>query len=194
MNYKLRVTLQGIKGFYRVYSAGPEFSLYSLHKQMRSDMTFPSDQQILFKAFDAADNVVARYALFDLGNGTVDQISLAKAVKDGVDHFVYFYDTINKKSVNIQIEGTEDGSPCAPHVVDSKGPDPIDFENGYVAFEDLPEEKRRLPGEERPKSKLESLLGIDLDEDFDDEDEDDEEDEDEEDEEEEQIYDESEEL
>lgn len=193
MNYKLRVTLQGIKGFFRVYTVGPDFTLYTLHKQMRSDMTFPQDQQILFKAFDAADNVVARYALFDLGNGAVDQITLAKAVKDGIDHFVYFYDTINKKSVCIKIEGTEEGAPCAPHITDTKGPDPIEFANGYVAFEDLPEEKRRLPGEERPKSKLESLLGINLDEDLD-EDDDDEDDEDEDIEDEEEIYDESEEL
>ena len=28
-------------------------------------------------------------------------------------------------------------------LVESKGPNPIEFENGYVAFEDLPEDKRK---------------------------------------------------
>ena len=30
-----------------------------------------------------------------------------------------------------------------PLLVESKGPNPIEFENGYVAFEDLPEDKRK---------------------------------------------------
>ena len=51
----------------------------------------------------------------------------------------------------------------------SSSPYPIEFENGYVAYEDLPERQRYLPGEE-PE---------DDDEDFDDEDEEDEEDDDE---------------
>ena len=75
---------------------------------------------------------------------------------------------------------------------DMKGPLPIEFENGYVAFEDLPQEKRKLPGE---KSALEMLLGADDDEDDEDlEDEEDEEDDEdeEEDDETEEIYDENE--
>ena len=80
-----------------------------------------------------------------------------------------------------------------PQIVDSKGPNPIEFENGYVAFEDLPEDKRRLPGS---KSKAGSGIALDEDdEDFDDDedlDDDDEDDEDDDREEEETIYDESE--
>ena len=33
-------------------------------------------------------------------------------------------------------------------LTESKGPNPIEFENGYVAFEDLPDKQRHLPGEE----------------------------------------------
>ena len=78
---------------------------------------------------------------------------------------------------------------------DSKGPLPIEFENGYVAFEDLPQEKRRLPGE---KSALAMLLGEDEDDEDDEDDEYDEDDEDDEDEKEDEdedgkeIYDENE--
>ena len=32
-----------------------------------------------------------------------------------------------------------------PVLVDLKGPNPIEFENGYVAFEDLPADKRKSP-------------------------------------------------
>ncbi|MBP5635903.1 MAG: hypothetical protein J6X25_00070 [Bacteroidales bacterium] len=187
MVFRVRVTLSGIKGFYRVYSAGADTTLYTLHKQMRADMEFPQDQLIMFKAMDCLGDVVARYGLFDLGSGAVDDVTLAKAVKDGAASFVYFYDVTNRKSVNISIEEEVEGlSSAYPVIVDSKGPNPIEFENGYVAFEDLPDHQRHLPGEGIP--------GLDDDEDFDDDDEDlDEEEEDDGDEDGKEIYDESEE-
>ena len=210
MTYKYRVTLTGKKGFYRVYKVNAANTLYTFHKQMRADMEFPADQLILFKELDEAGEVLGRVGLFDMGFGAADQVILGKTGKDGVASFVYFYDVTNRKSVNITFEGEID-EPCAsPEIIDSKGPDPIAFENGYVAFEDLPDEQRHLPGESDKKKKnpLEDLLGIDLDkigdeddEDLDDEDLDDEdEEEDDEDEEEEkdddtvEIYDGTEEL
>jgi len=189
MVFQIRVTLTGIKGFFRVYHVNGATTLYTLHKQMRSDMEFPQDQLIMFKALDPLGEVVGRYGLFDLGSVSVDQISLEKAVKAGATDFVYFYDVTNRKSVNITVEGEVEGvtvRPDYPVIVSSKGPNPIEFENGYVAYEDLPDEMRHLPGE-KPKD------GLDLDdEDFDDEDDEDEEEEDDDDEEGKEIYDENE--
>lgn len=147
MLYKYRVTLAGIKGFYRVYEMGGETTLYEFHKQMRADMEFPQDQLIMFKALDAGGGVVARYGLFDLGSGTVDNVTVAQTVKSGVASFLYFYDVPNRKSVIVTFEGEEEGAECSPSIVDSKGPNPIEFENGYVAFEDLPDSQRHLPGQ-----------------------------------------------
>ena len=170
MVFKLRVTLSGIKGFFRVYNVHGATTLYTLHKQLRADLEFPQDAIIMFKALDVTGSVVGRYGLFDLGSGTVDETSLEKAVKAGATDFVYFYDVTNRKSVNITIEGEAEGAavrPDFPQLVESKGPNPIEFENGYVAFEDLPDRQRRLPGEEDD----------DLDdEDFEDEEEDEDED------------------
>jgi len=170
MVFKVRVTLSGIKGFYRLYSLSGESTLYTLHKQMRADMEFPQDQLIMFKALDAGGEVVGRYGLFDLGCGAVDEVTLKKVADQGAVQFVYFYDVNNRKSVNIAIESVEDGpAPAYPVIVESKGPNPIEFENGYVAYEDLPDHQRHLPGE--------SPLGEDDDDedlDFDDEDEEDE--------------------
>ncbi|MDO5442085.1 MAG: hypothetical protein Q4G10_00275 [Bacteroidia bacterium] len=169
MVYSFKVTLTGIKGFYRIYHLNGENSLYSFHKQMRSDMEFPQDQLILFKAFDASGNVVARYGLFDLGNGAVDDITLEQAVKKGITSFTYFYDVTNKKSVNISFEGMDENLPAVqcPVLFESKGPNPIDFENGYVAFEDLPDDQRHLPSEsdKNRKKSLDALLSALKDED-----------------------------
>lgn len=171
MVFQLRVTLTGIKGFFRVYKVNGATTLYTLHKQIRADLEFPQDQLIMFKALDITGAVVGRYGLFDLGYGTADQISLEKAIKAGTDSFVYFYDVTNKKSVNITVEGEIPGvvNPDSPVLAESKGPNPIEFENGYVAFEDLPDRQRHLPGEEEDDEDDE-----DFDEDLEEEEEDDE--------------------
>ena len=184
MNYQSKVTLTGIKGFFRIYSLNACNSLYTFHKQLQSDLEFPADQPILFKALDAEGNVIARYALIDLGYGTADSVNIATLVKNGVASLVYFYDIQSRKSVNISLEGEIPGNSTTPVLLESKGPVPLEFENGYVAFEDLPEDRRRLPGEKKNKENEDEDL---------DEDEDDEEDEEEEDDEEEDIiYDETE--
>ncbi len=195
MTYRYRVTLEGIKGFYRVYLVNATNSLYTLHKQLRADLEFPQDQQILFKAFDEAGNVAGRFALMPLpGNKAVDEVPIAETVKAGIVRYQYFYDVSSKKYVIVTFEGVEtDKEVNLPEIVDSKGPLPIEFEHGYVAFEDLPDNHRRLPGE-KPSGIL-GMLGLDDDEDLDDEDdEDDEGDENEDDalEEEDVIYDENE--
>lgn len=182
MVYKYRITLQGIKGFYRVYLVNGENSLYTFHKQIRSDLEFPVDQPILFKALDEEGQVVARYALVDIGYGAVDAVTIADTIKAGAASFIYFYDIQAKKSVIITLEGEDkDAKVMLPKLTDSKGPIPQEFENGYVAFEDLPAERRRLPGE--------SPFEDDKD---DDDEEDEDEDEDDSKEEEEIIYDEEE--
>ena len=60
---------------------------------------------------------------------------------------MFFYDTTNAKSVIVTYEGEAEPRPGVvyPVLVEAKGPDPIEFENGYVAFEDLPDDKKKAP-------------------------------------------------
>ena len=159
MVLRYRVTLQGLKGFARVYEVKETTSLYSFHKQMRADMDFPQDQVVLFKAFGPDGEVAARYSVFtDFGYGTIDNVTAGMCHKRGEDKFIYFYDTTNVKSVIVTFDGIgeERRNVLYPLLVDAKGPNPIEFENGYVAFEDLPDDKKKDPDDE------------DFDEDFDD--------------------------
>lgn len=151
MILRYRVSLPGIKGFARVYEVKDTASLYSLHKQMRADMDFPQDQVVLFKAFDQAGNVAARYSVFtDFGFGTIDNVTAGQCHKRGEDKFIYFYDTTNVKSVIVTFDGEGEDLRNAiyPLLVETKGPNPIEFENGYVAFEDLPDEKKKEPDDD----------------------------------------------
>jgi len=152
MILKYKVSLPGIKGFYRIYEVKDTTSLYFFHKQMRADMDFPQDQTILFKAVDPAGQPMARYSVIDLGVGTIDNITLGYCHAEGQDSFVYFYDTTNVKSVLLDFVEEVSAKPKAgvvyPNLVESKGPNPIEFENGYVAYEDLPADKRKSPDDE----------------------------------------------
>ena len=151
MILKYRVSLPGIKGFARIYEVKDNASLYSFHKQMRADMDFPQDQVVLFKAFGKDGEVAARYSVFtDFGFGTIDHVTAGQCHRRGEDKFIYFYDTTNVKSVIVTFEGEADErkNVIYPLLVETKGPNPIEFENGYVAFEDLPEEKKKDPDDD----------------------------------------------
>ena len=190
MVYTYTVTLEGIKGFRRVYKVNPDTTLYDFHKKMVSDMDFPRDQLMLFKALNESGGVVARYGMFDLGSGTVDEVTLEQTITDGIRSFVYFYDAINKKKVIVTFESEDEAAaPLSGPTLDpswNKGPNPVEFENGYVAYEDLPDDQKHLPGESLWKKRLaedgasggdEDEDDIDLDEEGDDaEEEDDDED------------------
>ncbi len=145
MILRYRVSLPNIKGFARIYEVKGSSTLYSFHKQMRADMDFPQDQLVLFKALDKAGNVSSKYGIFDLGAGTIDSVKIEDTYRKGEISFIYFYDTTNAKSVIITCEGETDFLPGTvyPILVESKGPNPIEFENGYVAFEDLPDDKKK---------------------------------------------------
>lgn len=141
MDFRYKVTLPGIKGFFRVYAIRGSDTLYSFHKQMQADMEFPQDVPILFKALDPMDEVLARYAFVDLGHGTVDSVTIQDTIRSGAFSFVYFYDTVSKKSVTISFDGDSDTSVEKPSLLESKGPNPIEFENGFVSFEDMSAEQ-----------------------------------------------------
>ncbi len=179
MILRYRVSLPGLKGFARVYELKDTTTLYSFHKQMRADMDFPQDQLVLFKAFDADGGVSARYGVFDLGSGTIDAITAGACHKKGEDKFIYFYDTTNVKSVIVTFDG--EGEPMRrnaiyPLLVESKGPNPIEFENGYVAFEDLPDDKKKDPEDDDDFEEDDDIVSEDDDDEveelYDDDDED----------------------
>ncbi len=175
MTLRYKVSLPGIKGFSRVYELKGSTSLYSFSKQMRADMNFPQDQMVLFKAMTDDGDVSARYGIFDLGGGTIDSVTIEQTLKKGEHTFIYFYDTTNAKSVIVTFDGeTEPRQGVTyPLLVEAKGPDPIEFENGYVAFEDLPEDKKKAPGDDGGWDDDDD--NIDLDEEEEDEDDDDQE-------------------
>ena len=63
-----------------------------------------------------------------------------------------------------------------PLLVETKGPNPIEFENGYVAFEDLPDDKKKDPEDDDDFEEDDDIVSEDDDDEveelYDDDDED----------------------
>lgn len=139
-----KITLEGIKGFSRVYEIDSEMSLYIFHKQMGIDMGLPHDCRILFKAFDERGKVLARYAFVDLGSGSVDKVKMGETYMKGITDFVYYYDVDDRKKLEIHLEGIKPGifTATAPDLVSHRGPDPEAFENGFISYEDMSEDEK----------------------------------------------------
>ncbi len=188
MALRYRISLPGLKGFARVYELKPDTTLYEFQLAMTSDMDFPRDQLIQFKALDEAGNLVARYSAFDLGAGAIDTVTVSDTVRKGIASFIFFYDVTARKSVIVTYEGVVDDREGVtyPHLLRDEanfiGPNPEAFENGYVAYVDLPEDQKHPKHHDGEMPWGDDDLGDDDDKDFDD-DEDDDEDEDEEEEE-----------
>ncbi len=144
---KYKISLPGIKGFARHYLLKPGTSLFRFHRMMVADMDFPQDQIVIFKAVDEQGGALARFSMMDLGQGTIDSMTAEKCHKAAYDHFVYFYDTTNRKSVLVDYEGEVLPQPDEryPQLLETEsvGPNPIAFERGYVALEDMPDDKRK---------------------------------------------------
>lgn len=181
MLLRYRVSLQGLKGFARVYELSSETTLYDFHKLLHDELEFPNDMLIQFKSLDAMGGLVARYSMFDLGYGTVDAVTLGDTVEKGIASFMYFYDVTNKKYVIVTCEGEVEPDPemSYPALVETLGPNPVEFENGYVAYQDLPEDQKH-PQRREPvwggKGSKDDVFPEDEDEDDEVEDEDDEDD------------------
>ena len=169
MALRYRVSLAGLKGFARVYDLKPNTTLYDFHKLLQRDLEFPQDQLIQFKGLDSEGGLVARYGLFDLGAGAVDTVTVKATVSKKIASFMYFYDIANRKSVIVTYEGEvpDDAAAVYPLLVETKGPVPAEFENGYVAYEDLPDDQKHL---RNLKAASDEDFDDDDDEDFDDDD------------------------
>lgn len=156
MLLKVTVRIGELKGFVREYIVRDKDTLWSLSKKMGFDLDFPQDQLVLFKAVgpDFGEKALNRYSSVNLGAGTIDIINFKTIVERGEQYFVYFYDTTNKKSIRVIIEGELDPLEMprreteltlpTPYLLAAKGPNPIEFEKGYVAFEDQPKKEHNF--------------------------------------------------
>lgn len=170
MVYSIKVTLPESKVFFRSYAVKGEMTLYSLHSFICDNLVFDATQMVFFNGYDENGVRKGSYGLFDMGSGSMDQVTLSQLVAKGEKVIRYFFDMRRKRYFLITVEGVvDDPRTEAPSLLGGKGEDPDQFAEKYIDPEVV-----------APRTPITGDFDDDdEDEDFDDDEDDEEEDDDE---------------
>jgi hypothetical protein len=135
--YKYRASIPGSKVFMREYEIKGGTSLYDLHEYLLSDLGFSPDQMVIFRGLDASDRVRSEYGLFDMGDGSMDEISVGDLLEKKETALLYVFDLHKDRCIKLVFEGEVNESPRAsyPRLVAEKGRNPEQFAKGYDDFD-----------------------------------------------------------
>jgi len=139
MVYRYKATIAGNKIFLREYEIRGNTSLYSLHLFLQDDLGFAPDQIVMFRGLDKNNKVKAQYGLFDIGDGTMDSITLEKAILSGLSKLLYVYDTFKDRAITLELLSKEEelARRAYPRLIAEKGKNPDQFSDNYDDFEQM---------------------------------------------------------
>ncbi|MDR1406283.1 MAG: plasmid pRiA4b ORF-3 family protein [Prevotellaceae bacterium] len=129
MIYRFTATVDSLKGFMRQYELRASNTLYDLHEHIVNDLNFAPDQMVLFRVESAKEKPLKEYGLFDLGNGSMDEISMEKLIRQRETTLLYVFDVHDNRSLRLSFNGTDDEAPrkSYPRTSDEKGDAPPQF-------------------------------------------------------------------
>ncbi len=165
MIYRFRATIPESKVFFRIYEVDSLMNLFAFHNFLIADLGFSPDQMVFFEAYSSDGKMTGQYALFNLGDGAMDQITFEDVIAKEQSVLHYVFDMRSGRNVRLEFlgEGEYSFKLSYPCMTDGKGVNPDQFSAKYEDAE---------PVQVTP-SKKRSRLDDDLDdEDFDDDDED----------------------
>lgn len=141
MIYKYKATIKASKLFMREYEINGDISLYSLHEFLINDLEFAPDQMVVFRGLDSKDKLRSEYGLFDMGDGSMDSVTIEKAIAKGETTIHYVFDLNNDRALILTLVGEVEKSMRAsyPRLVAEKGRNPDQFSKSYEDFEQYSE-------------------------------------------------------
>lgn len=133
MVYKYKASIPGSKVFMREYEIKGETSLYKLNDFLVNDLDFAPDQMVEFRGVDAKGKVKSEYGLFDLGDGSMDMVTIEKTIAKGEEILEYVFDLRKDRVITLALVGEVAAHPRAsyPRLVAEKGRNPEQFANKY---------------------------------------------------------------
>lgn len=136
---RYRATIEGNKIFMREYEFLEESSLYSLHLYIANDLGFSPDQMVLFKVVDGESGTTKTFALFDLGDGTMDKVSIGELTTERYSNLRYIYDTFKERALNLELLTKEERvkKRSYPQLIAERGKNPDQFSDNYDDFEQI---------------------------------------------------------
>ncbi|MDD2491002.1 MAG: hypothetical protein PHV12_02275 [Bacteroidales bacterium] len=159
MIYRLKATIDGNKIFMREYEVKGVSSLYSFHLFLQSDLGFAPDQMVIFRGLSKSNKVKTEYGLFDMGDGSMDKVSVESAFNSGIEFLMYVYNMFKDRGMRLELIGTEEplSRRSYPRLVAEKGRNPDQFSDDYDDFESIlpqPDLDEGYSPEELPEGEL----------------------------------------
>lgn len=147
MIYRLKVTTDVSKNFLRVYEIKDAQTLYDLHEHILADLGYAPDQMIEFRTFDNKHQPGHEYGLFDMGDGSIDTVTMQDLKKDGETVMLYVFDLHNDRSLRIEIaeEDEESSRKVYPLTIEDKGVAPDQFDAHQKEEKELPVSRKPAP-------------------------------------------------
>ncbi len=131
MIYRFKATFDSLKGFMRQYELRGGNTLYDFHEHIVEDLSFAPDQMVVFYSVDNKGKVLRQYGLFNMGDGSMDEITIEQLLDRKETTLLYVFDMRDKRSLRLSFMETDDELPrkSYPRTADEKGTPPSQFVN-----------------------------------------------------------------
>ena len=134
--YKFKATIPYSKVFMREFAVRPDMNLFRFNRYILSELCFSTDQMVIYRAFNDKGVCTGRYGLFDLGDGSLDNITFADIISRGQVKIEFVYNLRPERIINLEFEGEMPEEPrmSYPCIVGEKGHNPSQFADKYEDY------------------------------------------------------------
>lgn len=124
--YRYRLSFDKFPSFLREYEVKGGNTLYQLHRCIQNDLDFDEAQLSVFYSSDKDWSKNNAYPLFDMGEGSMDMITIEMLLKRNVRQLLYTFDLYNDRSFKLELigEGEDQKLTTYPRVVVSNSDPP----------------------------------------------------------------------
>ena len=137
MIHQYKATLPDYKTFIRIYEIKDTTTLYALHLFLQNDLSFAPDQQVFFRSVDNTGKPIHEYGLFDMGEGSMDQLRLSVLHQQGVLTIHYVFDVYKDRYLILEFQDMAEELPrkVYPRTILEQGGDPEQFREQYCLLD-----------------------------------------------------------
>jgi len=129
MIYRFVATFEPLKGFMRQYELRGSDTLYDFHMHIVNDLNFAPDQMMVFRSVDSKGKNLKQYGLFNMGDGSVDEVTIEELVARKETTLLYVFDMHDDRALRLAFVQTDDEllRKSYPRTSDEKGTPPSQF-------------------------------------------------------------------
>ena len=149
MILRYKMSLPKNKIFMREYAFKAEMKLYKLNDFLLHDLDFTPDLMSMFQGIDQNGKKGSKYGLFDMGDGSMDTVTIGDTIERGYKQLNYFFDLKQSRYFILEFISEEMEEPriTYPALLNEKGRNPDQFSEKYEDYVDYQKSAERLKGE-----------------------------------------------